>query len=123
MKPLHLHCEIYGQRIFFFYEWSPRKFNNYMKKHYKWDKNEVSKSDDAGTWQMGDPNDGQDDFIVWVRKGAHEPMSCLVHELIHLKNRIFKHVGHVQDLENDETEAYYVQRLYKFVVSNGLEKS
>jgi hypothetical protein len=117
-KPAHLHCEIYGQRIYIFYKWGSRQFTNHVKKIYKWKKeDEIAKDDVGGCWQMAS-DDGQDDFIVWVHKDSEHPTDVLAHEITHLKNMIFKHVGHVLDAGNDEHEAYYVQKLHKFVREN-----
>jgi hypothetical protein len=117
-KPSHLHCETYGQRVFFFYNWSSRSFISHMKKAYKqnWQaKDNPSHDDVGGMFQVTDPSDNQDDFIVWVAKGSENPHDALIHELVHLKNAIFKHIGHKLDVDNDEAEAYYMQRLHKFV--------
>lgn len=42
--------------------------------------------------------------------------SCIMHEIIHIKNIIFDVIGHISDRHNDEPEAYLVQYLYKKIV-------
>lgn len=42
--------------------------------------------------------------------------SCIMHEIIHIKNIIFEVINHISDTHNDEPEAYLVQYLYKKIV-------
>ena len=42
--------------------------------------------------------------------------SCIVHEIIHIKNEIFNVINHTIDKDNDEPEAYLVQYLYNKIV-------
>lgn len=42
--------------------------------------------------------------------------SCIMHEIIHVKNIIFDVIGHTSNRYNDEPEAYLVQYLYKKIV-------
>lgn len=42
--------------------------------------------------------------------------SCIMHEIIHIKNMIFDIIHHNSDRHNDEPEAYLVQYLYKKIV-------
>lgn len=42
--------------------------------------------------------------------------SNIVHEIIHIKNQIFSIIGQKVDIDNDETEAYLVEYLYKELV-------
>lgn len=41
--------------------------------------------------------------------------SVIVHECTHLKNKIFKHINHNLDIDNDEPEAYLIQYLYETI--------
>lgn len=42
--------------------------------------------------------------------------SCIIHEIIHVKNIIFDIIGHNSNRYNDEPEAYLVQYLYKKII-------
>lgn len=42
--------------------------------------------------------------------------SCIMHEIIHIKNIIFDVIHHNSNRYNDEPEAYLVQYLYKKIV-------
>lgn len=42
--------------------------------------------------------------------------SCIVHEIIHIKNIIFDIICHNSNRYNDEPEAYLVQYLYKKII-------
>lgn len=42
--------------------------------------------------------------------------SCIMHEIIHIKNIIFDIINHNSNRHNDEPEAYLVQYLYKKIV-------
>lgn len=52
--------------------------------------------------------------VVNMKKGLPKiGISTIVHEIIHVKNFIFDHIGHNTSLENDEPEAYLVGELTK----------
>lgn len=114
-EPFYYHCPVYGQRIFFFIGWTPALFLKYLKKHYKFT-GKIKRDDAAGAWQLTDPKDKQDDFIIWVGKEHQDDIPLMSHEIVHLKNYIFKHVGVEIDYNNDEAEAYYVQGLFKILM-------
>lgn len=42
--------------------------------------------------------------------------SCIIHEIIHIKNIIFDIIGYHPNSEYDEPEAYLVQYLYKKII-------
>lgn len=42
--------------------------------------------------------------------------SCIVHEIVHIKNIIFDIIGYHPNSESDEPEAYLVQYLYKKIM-------
>lgn len=39
--------------------------------------------------------------------------SCIIHEIVHIKNIIFDIIHYIPNSDNDEPEAYLVQYLYK----------
>lgn len=50
-------------------------------------------------------------FTIFMEDKA--PQEKLVHELVHIKNEIYKHIGAKIDHENDEHEAYLMSFLFK----------
>lgn len=61
---------------------------------------------------------GQDWKCIYVvmnmKKGLPKiQISTIVHEIVHVKNFIFDHIGHSTSLENDEPEAYLIGELTK----------
>ena len=42
--------------------------------------------------------------------------SCIIHEIIHIKNIIFDIIDHTSNRYNDEPEAYLVQYLYEKII-------
>lgn len=108
-KPTSFYCDLYRQNIYLFYEWSELDFKKYMLKNY-----EFSNDRELGDGQCAQfKYEGQGDiFVVWVSSGLKRPLEVLIHEIVHLKNLIFLHVGHQLSRSNDEHEAYYTQRLF-----------
>lgn len=47
--------------------------------------------------------------------GPDTTIPQLVHECIHLKNKLFKDIGHTLDVDNDEPEAYLTQYIFRMV--------
>ena len=45
-----------------------------------------------------------------------EHPSCIIHEIIHIKNIIFDIICHNSNRYNDEPEAYLVQYLYEKII-------
>lgn len=75
-------------------------------------------------YHKNDPEDEREGFILTNDTDATkirlfvnvECPSCIVHEIIHIKNIIFDIICHNSDRHNDEPEAYLVQYLYKKII-------
>lgn len=55
---------------------------------------------------------GSRTYVIWTAKEA--PRSALVHECVHATNMALSSAGHRIDADNDEIQAYYVERLFRF---------
>jgi len=60
---------------------------------------------------------GNDTTFMMIFEREHITAGHIVHEAIHMKNRIFASVGIKPDQGNDEPEAYFVQWLVDFIHS------
>lgn len=75
-------------------------------------------------WYPDDKEDEREGFLLTNKSDPTkmrlfvnvEHPSCIIHELIHIKNIIFDIICHSSNRYNDEPEAYLVQYLYDKVI-------
>lgn len=111
--PAYFYCDLFGASVYFFVGWPQKSFADYMKKNYNCD---VEITDSNGLTKQiiykGAPL-----ILVWVR-GGKRLGATLVHESVHAANMILYVAGVRPSFVNDELQAYYVARLYKFGTEN-----
>lgn len=82
------------------------------------------KWEEVAKWHYNDKDDEREGFILTNKSNPTkikffvnvEYPSCIMHEIIHVKNIIFDTIGHSSDMHNDEPEAYLVQYLYQKII-------
>jgi hypothetical protein len=107
--PAYFYCELFGSSVYFFVGWAQNDFVDYMKKNY----NVETEINDSNGLTKQIIYKGTPIILVWVRAGKRLT-ATLVHESVHAANMILYVAGVRPSFVNDELQAYYVARLYKF---------
>lgn len=114
MRVKKLTVPLYGAQVYFCIEPRPVKVISWVDKTYYYlrhnDKVDILS---AGTEACACPLfiEGEPAaYLLWLRSfnstGAH--WNTVSHELVHIKNYIWTHIGHENDIKFDEVEAYLV---------------
>lgn len=82
------------------------------------------KWEEINKWYIGDKNDEREGFLLTNTMHPtklklfvnFDCPSCIIHEILHIKNIIFDIIGHTSSRYNDEPEAYLGQYLYKKII-------
>lgn len=111
--PAHFYCDLFGANVYFFVGWSEKDFVDYLSKNYK----QTAEINDSNGLTKQIIYKGTPLVLVWVR-GGKRLQTTLVHEAVHAANLILYVAGVRPSFINDELQAYYVARLYKFGIEN-----
>lgn len=108
MKPAHYYNEFWRQNFYFFIGWEEKFFNGYLNKFYNvtYDVNRI----DGMCCQLINDEKGEDVICIWTKNKPTSPesISVLAHECLHAVNRCLDDRKYKLDLNNDETQAYFL---------------
>lgn len=111
MLHIYFKCEPYGANIIFYSDATGDQVNKHMGKKYNVDM-DCTKQDAGATIKEAHlTEDGTLQYFSWI--ADPQDIVTLVHECIHLANRILRDRGITVTPTDDETLAYYHGYLFK----------
>lgn len=113
-KPRWVYQDLYHANIEFYIDWTLEEYQEYCRKRFgfEWVNHEGIQGHAAVVDQK---STGKTVYLMWARpqKKGLKRDSVIVHESVHLANKILKDRGYKFDPEDDEPLAYLVDWIYE----------
>jgi hypothetical protein len=101
-------CDVFLINFYICADFTPEETDREIKRQYDVDV-ELSKTAGASTIDVVNEKGVYGIFLRIERGRTTE----LVHECVHMANKVFNRIGYYPALENDEVQAYYVGYLFE----------
>lgn len=108
MKPKHWYDKTYKINFYIYYGWKEEFYRRHLLETFNVDKRNFG---DGHT--MINPE--QSIITVWIRHKKNH--AVVAHECLHAVNFVFNKVGVKASFQNDEAQAYYLERLFNEVIN------